>query len=67
MMILSKRQVKRLQKIFRVVALVGFVCLWGSFAAADHEYINTAQLIVYALVSFATFCIGCLFGGLIRR
>ena len=62
---MSKRTVKRVQRIFRVVCAVGAMLLIGTAGASDAGQIEIAQLAAQAGAGLVMLTVGALFGGLL--
>ncbi len=62
---MSRKTVRRVQRIFRVIALLGFLLIIGTAGASDCDQIEFPQMMVQSFVGLLMMACGSWLGGLL--
>ena len=61
---MSRKTVRRIQRVFRVICILGFVLLFGTAGASDCDQIGIRQLVVQSCIGLLMFIGGAWLGGM---
>lgn len=61
---MSRKTVRRIQRVFQVVCILGFVLLLGTAGASDCDQIGMRQIMLQGCIGLLMFAGGAWLGGL---
>jgi len=62
---MSRKTVRRVQRVFRVIALLGFLLIIGTAGASDCGQIDIPQIALQSGIGLLMMVCGCWLGGLL--